>query len=173
MKKNLVLTGMMGVGKSTIGKKLAKKLKLKFVDIDQIIEIREKSTIREIFEKKGENYFRKIEKKITLEKLKENNLIIALGGGAFINTSVRRKIKDSCVSFWLDLKVEILLDRLKNVTKRPLLDKDQLEQSINKIYSERKKIYNESNFRIKCKSMNKDEIVYKIMKLYENSGNKI
>tara|TARA_Y100000992_G_C20923114_1_gene330806 strand:+ start:31 stop:525 length:495 start_codon:yes stop_codon:yes gene_type:complete len=164
---------MMGVGKSTIGKKLAKKLKLKFVDIDQIIEIREKSTIREIFEKKGENYFRKIEKKITLEKLKENNLIIALGGGAFINTSVRRKIKDSCVSFWLDLKVEILLDRLKNVTKRPLLDKDQLEQSINKIYSERKKIYNESNFRIKCKSMNKDEIVYKIMKLYENSGNKI
>ena len=164
---------MMGVGKSTIGKKLAKKLKLKFVDIDQIIEIREKSTIREIFEKKGENYFRKIEKKITLEKLKENNLIIALGGGAFINTSVRRKIKDSCVSFWLDLKVEILLDRLKNVTKRPLLDKDQLEQSINKIYSERKKIYNESNFRIKCKSMNKDEIIFKIMKLYENSGNKI
>ena len=173
MKKNLVLTGMMGVGKSTIGKKLAKKLKLKFIDIDQIIEVKEKCTIREIFEKKGENYFRKIEKKITLEKLKENNLIIALGGGAFINTSVRRKIKDSCVSFWLDLKVEILLDRLKNVTKRPLLDKDQLEQSINKIYSERKKIYNESNFRIKCKSMNKDEIVYKIMKLYENSGNKI
>ena len=173
MKKNLVLTGMMGVGKSTIGKKLAKKLKLKFIDIDQIIEIREKSTIREIFEKKGENYFRKIEKKITLEKLKENNLIIALGGGAFINASVRRKIKDSCISFWLDLKVEILLDRLKNVTKRPLLDKDQLEQSINKIYSERKKIYNESNFRIKCKSMNKGEIVYKIMKLYENSGNKI
>ena len=173
MKKNLVLTGMMGVGKSTIGKKLAKKLKLKFIDIDQIIEIKEKSTIREIFEKKGENYFRKIEKNITLEKLKENNLVIALGGGAFINSSLRKKIKESCISFWLDLKVEILLDRLKNVTKRPLLDKDQLEQTINKIYSERKKIYNESNFRIKCNSMNKDEIVYKIMKLYENSGNKI
>ena len=173
MKKNLVLTGMMGVGKSTIGKKLAKKLKLKFIDIDQIIELKEKSTIREIFEKKGENYFRKIEKNITLEKLKENNLVIALGGGAFINSSLRKKIKESCISFWLDLKVEILLDRLKNVTKRPLLDKDQLEQTINKIYSERKKIYNESNFRIKCNSMNKDEIVYKIMKLYENSGNKI
>ena len=173
MKKNLVLTGMMGVGKSTIGKKLGKKLRLKFIDIDQIIEIKEKSTIREIFEKKGENYFRKIEKNITLEKLKENNLVIALGGGAFINSSLRKKIKESCISFWLDLKVEILLDRLKNVTKRPLLDKDQLEQTINKIYSERKKIYNESNFRIKCNSMNKDEIVYKIMKLYENSGNKI
>ena len=173
MKKNLVLTGMMGVGKSTIGKKLAKKLKRKFVDIDKIIEIKEKNTIKEIFENKGENYFRKIEKKITLEELKKNNLVMALGGGAFINTSIRRKIKSSCLSFWLDLTVESLLTRLKNVKKRPLLDQDKLEQSINKIYSERKKIYNESNFRIKCNSMDKDEIVYKIIELYESSRNKI
>ncbi len=173
MKKNLVLTGMMGVGKSTIGKKLAKKLKLKFIDIDHLIETREKSTIKEIFENKSENYFRKVEKKIIVEELKKNNLVIALGGGAFINASLRRKIKDTCISFWLDLKVDILLKRLKNTTKRPLLDKDQLEKSVNKIYSERKKIYNESNFRIKCNSMNKNEIVDKIIKLYENSGNKI
>ena len=164
---------MMGVGKSTIGEKLAKKLKRKFVDIDKIIEIKEKNTIKEIFENKGENYFRKIEKKITLEELKKNNLVMALGGGAFINTSIRRKIKSSCLSFWLDLTVESLLTRLKNVKKRPLLDQDKLEQSINKIYSERKKIYNESNFRIKCNSMDKDEIIYKIIELYENSGNKI
>ena len=164
---------MMGVGKSTIGKKLAEKLKRKFVDIDKIIEIKEKNTIKEIFENKGEYYFRKIEKKITLEELENNNLIIALGGGAFINTSIRRKIKSSCLSFWLDLKVESLLIRLKNVKKRPLLDQDKLEQSINKIYSERKKIYNESNFRIKCNSMDKDEIVYKIIELYESSRNKI
>ena len=173
MKKNLVLTGMMGVGKSTVGKKLAKKLKLKFIDIDHLIETREKSTIKEIFEDKSENYFRKVEKKIIVEELKKNNLVIALGGGAFINASLRRKIKDTCISFWLDLKVDILLKRLKNTTKRPLLDKDQLEKSVNKIYSERKKIYNESNFRIKCNSMNKNEIVDKIIKLYENSGNKI
>ena len=163
----------MGVGKSTIGGKLAKKLKRKFVDIDKIIEIKEKNTIKEIFENKGENYFRKIEKKITLEELKKNNLVMALGGGAFINTAIRREVKSSCVSFWLDLKVESLLSRLKNVKKRPLLDQDKLEQSINKIYSERKKIYNESNFRIKCNSIDKDEIVYKIIKLYESSRNKI
>ena len=71
MKKNLVLTGMMGVGKSTIGKKLAKKLRLKFIDIDKIIEKKENKTIKEIFEKKSENYFRKIEKKTTLEMLKK------------------------------------------------------------------------------------------------------
>ena len=173
MKKNLVLTGMMGVGKSTIGKKLAKKLKRKFIDTDKIIEIKEKKTIKEIFENKGENYFRKIEKKITLEELKKDNLVMALGGGAFINTSIRKEIKSSCLSFWLDLKVESLLNRLKNVKKRPLLDENRLDQSINKIYSERKKIYNESNFRIKCNSMNRDEIIYKIIKLYESSRNKI
>ena len=164
---------MMGVGKSTIGKKLAKNLQRRFVDIDKIIEIKEKKTIKEIFENEGEHYFRKIEKKITLEELKKNNLIIALGGGAFINTSIRREIKSSCLSFWLDLKVESLLIRLKNIKKRPLLDEDKLKQSINKIYSERKKIYNESNFRIKCNAMDKDEIVYKIIKLYESSRNKI
>ena len=164
---------MMGVGKSTIGRKLAKKLKRKFIDIDKIIEIKEKNTIKEIFENKGEHYFRKVEKKITIEELKKNNLIIALGGGAFINTSIRREIKSSCLSFWLDLKAESLLIRLKNVKKRPLLDQDKLEKSINKIYSERKKIYNESNFRIKCNSMDKNKIVYKIIELYENSRNKI
>ena len=163
----------MGVGKSTIGKQLAKRLERKFVDIDKIIQIKENNTIKEIFENRGENYFRKIEKKIALEELKKNNLIIALGGGAFINTSIRREIKISCLSFWLDLKVESLLIRLKNIKKRPLLDEDKLKQSINKIYSERKKIYNESNFRIKCNSMNKNEIVEKIIKLYENPGNKI
>ena len=173
MKKNLVLTGMMGVGKSTIGKKLAKKLKLKFIDTDQIIEVKEKSTIKEIFENNTENYFRKVEKKITLEVLKKNNLVIALGGGAFMDALIRKKIKDTSISFWLDLKEEALLIRLKNVTKRPLLDQNQLEKSINKIYSERKKIYNESDYRIKCNSMNKNEIVYKIIKLYEHSRNKI
>ena len=164
---------MMGVGKSTIGKKLAKRLKRKFVDIDKIIEIKEKKTIKEIFENEGEHYFRKIEKKITLEKLKKRNLVVALGGGAFIDEFIRKEIKSSCLSFWLDLKVESLLSRLKNVKKRPLLDEDKLKQSINKIYSERKKIYNESNFRIKCNSMDKDEIVYKIIELYESSRNKI
>ena len=165
MKKNLVLTGMMGVGKSTIGKILAKKLNLDFVDIDKIIESSENNKIKNIFENKGENYFRKIEKKITLQELKKNNLVVALGGGAFIDKTIRREIKNSCLSFWLDLNVSSLIKRVKNSKKRPLLDQDKLGQSINEIYSERKKIYNEANFRIKCGSMNKDEIIHKIIKL--------
>ena len=173
MKKNLLLTGMMGVGKSTLGKKLAKKLKLKFIDIDQIIEKKEKKTIKEIFEEKGEGYFRKIEKKISLEELRKCNSVIALGGGAFMDSSIRKEAKNLSISFWLDLRVESLLTRLKNIKKRPLLNQDKLEESINKIYSERKKIYNESNFKIKCNLMNASQIVNKIIKLYENSENKI
>ena len=161
----------MGVGKSTVGKKLAKKLGLKFVDVDQLIEKKEKVRIKDIFENKGENYFRKIEKQITLDVLKSKNLLIALGGGAFLNSSIRKEIKNSCVSFWLDLNLKILSTRLKNVRKRPLLNKDDLEGSINRIYSERKKIYNESDYRIKIKSTKVNEAINKIIKLYENRPN--
>ena len=162
---------MMGVGKSTIGKKVAKKLKIKFVDIDTIIEKSEKSTIHQIFIDRGENYFRKVEKIITLEVIKKNNLVIALGGGAFINSSIRKAVVNSTISVWLDLSTKFLLKRLKNITKRPLLDQNNLEESINKIYSERKNIYSHSKFKIICDSLEKDQIVEKIIKLYENSRN--
>ena len=171
MKKNLVLTGMMGVGKSTIGKKLAQKLKLKFIDIDLIIEKKEKRTIGEIFKDKGENYFRKIEKKTTLNILKKDGLVVSLGGGGFINSSIKKEVLSSSVSFWLDLDIKSLLPRLRNIKKRPLLNQENLEKNVNKIYLNRKKIYNEANFRIKCNAKNISEIVEKIIKLYENSKN--
>ena len=164
---------MIGVGKSTVGKKLAKKLKLKFIDIDEIIEKKEKRTIKEIFKDEGEGYFRKIENKISLEELKKSNAVIALGGGAFMDSSIRKEAKNLSISFWLDLGLESLLIRLKNVKKRPLLNQDRLEESVNKIYSERKKIYNKSDFKIKCNLMNAGQIVSKIIKLYESSENKI
>ena len=158
----------MGVGKSTIGKLLAKKLKLKFVDIDRNIEIKEQNTIKEIFKKKGEYYFRKIEETVSLQEIKKDNLVIALGGGAFINPLIRKVVKNSSTSIWLDLDLTTLISRLKNAKKRPLLNNGELEKTINKIYSQRKKIYNESDFKIKCDSMSTEEIVNSIIKLYEN-----
>ena len=173
MKKNLVLTGMMGVGKSTIAKKLSKKLDLKFVDTDKIIEEKEKLKIKEIFKNKGENYFRKIERTITLDILKKKNLVIALGGGAFINKLIRREVNNSSISFWLDLSVKSILPRIKDLEKRPLLDHNNVEETMNKIYLNRKKFYNESHFRIKCNSIDIKLIVNKIATLYEDAASKI
>ena len=173
MKKNLVLTGMMGVGKSTIGKRLAKKLRLKFIDLDKIIEKKEKNSIKDIFDINGEDYFRKIEKKIALQELKKLNSVIALGGGAFMNKDIRKEVEVSAISFWLDLNTKVLYNRLKNSKKRPLLNKGNLPQAVNKIYLERKKFYNQSNYRIKCNSLSANEIILKIIRLYESPRNKI
>ena len=120
MSKNLVLTGMMGVGKSTIGKSLAKKLSFSFIDVDKIIEHEEDSSINFIFKNKSENYFRLLENKITLRELKKTDAVIALGGGAFLNNSVRKKVKELCISFWLDVNTNLLIKRLNKSKKRPL-----------------------------------------------------
>ena len=88
-----------------------------------------------------------------------------------MNFLIRKEVKNSSISFWLDLSLKSILPRLKITKKRPLLDKDNLEDSINKIYSQRKKIYKESDFKIKCDSMKIQEIVNKIIKLYEDSRN--
>ena len=171
MKKNLVLTGMMGVGKSTVGKNLAQKLSYNFVDIDRTIETREGSTINLIFKNKSESYFRKLENEISLEKLKKKNTVISLGGGAFLNKSIRREVKNTSVSFWLDVDVAELIKRLKKTKKRPLLYNKNLNVTVNKIYLERKKTYSEADYRIKCKFLGPDKIVDKILKLYEKSRN--
>ena len=167
MKKSLVLTGMMGVGKSTVGKNLAQKLSYNFVDIDRTIESREGSTINLIFKNKSESYFRKLENEISLEKLKKKNTVISLGGGAFLNKSIRREVKNTSVSFWLDVDVSELIKRLKKTKKRPLLYNKNLNVTVNKIYLERKKTYSEADFRIKCNFLGPDKIVDKILKLYD------
>ena len=173
MNKSLVLTGMMGVGKSTIGKSLAEKLSYSFIDIDRIIEEEEGCSINIIFKNKNENYFRKLENAISLRELKRVKSVISLGGGAFLNKAIRQAVKNSSVSFWLDVDINILTKRLNKTKKRPLLLRKNLKETINKIYLERKKTYSEADYRIKCNSLNKDNVVNKILKLYENSGNKI
>ena len=173
MEKNLTLTGMMGVGKSTIGKNLAKKLKCNFVDVDKLIENNEGMSINLIFKKKSESYFRKIESEIALSVLKKTNSVIALGGGAFLNNSIRRSIKKLSVSFWLDVPIDLLINRLKRTKKRPLLNNKNINETVKKIYFERKKIYSQADFKIKCNSLKTEEIVDKILKLYEKSGNQI
>ena len=167
LNKNIVLIGMMGSGKSSIGKILSKKLKLTFVDIDQKIEEFEGLQILEIFKKKGENYFRKIEEKISLKFLSSENSVISLGGGGFINASIRKMCKKNCLSFWLDWKNETIIKRIYKSKKRPLAMKLTKGQ-INDLIKERSKFYSLADQRINCDKLDKVEIINKILDIHEN-----
>ena len=162
---------MMGVGKSSIGKILAKNLNYNFVDVDKLIEKKEGTTINLIFKNKGEKYFRKIENDISLIELKKANSVISLGGGAFLNNTIRKTTKKFSISFWLDVSIDELIKRLKKSNKRPLLFKKNISETVKKIYFERKKIYNEANYRIKCNSLKAEDIAKKVLSIYEKPGN--
>ena len=168
LKKNLILTGMMGVGKSTIGNSLSERLNMKFIDVDKVIEKQEGVSIKNIFENKGEKYFRDVEKTISLELLKKNNSVIALGGGAFMDENIRNSVLKFSVSFWLDIDLKSLQQRLSNFEKRPLLSNDNLEKTLKDIYLARKNIYSLADFRIDCNKSKKPLIVEKIAKIYEH-----
>ena len=167
MKKNLILVGMMGVGKTTLGKIVAKKNGFEFIDTDLNIEKKNSMTIKEIFEQKGEKFFRAEEEKEVLKSLKRENCIIALGGGAFLNDKIRDDILKSAISIWLDTDIKTLEKRVKWNEKRPLLKKNNSYKMIKKIYLERKKIYKLANYKIKCDKMNKSDLMKKIILLYE------
>ena len=119
-KENIVFLGMMGSGKTSIGSMVSKKLKLDFFDIDQNIERETNMTISKIFETQGEKKFREIEEKITLKLLKKKNVVISLGGGAFLNNNIRKTVLNDHFSFWLQLNSKELIRRIKKNIKRPV-----------------------------------------------------
>ena len=169
MKKNLALTGMMGVGKSTIGKILSKRLLMSFSDIDKMIEDELKMSVKEIFDKSGESFFRKYEEKITLQEVKKQNTVISLGGGAFINSKIRNEILLNAKSFWLDVDLDVIEARLIASKKRPLLKDHASKKNLEKIYDERKEIYATADHKVDCNGLDIKLIIDKIIKIYENN----
>ena len=169
MNKNLILAGMMGVGKSTLGKALSLQLKMNFIDTDVEIEKSESETINSLFENKGEDYFRKVEKKICLNSIKKSNSIIAVGGGAFVSDEIRILALKECICFWLDLDLKILKDRLRISKKRPLLRMGNINERIDDIYDQRKNSYNLANYKISCNNKDKDKIIKEIVQIYEKN----
>ena len=167
MKKNLILLGMMAVGKTTIGKIVAKKQNLTFLDTDKLIEKKNLMTISEIFKKKGEKFFRTEEEKEVLKFLNKNNYVIALGGGSFMNKTIRNHVLKKCISIWLFAPIEVLNSRIKKNFKRPLLGKEDNQQMLEKIYKERKNIYKLANHKINCGTLNKEHIAKKVIEIYE------
>ena len=166
LNKNLVFLGMMGSGKSSIGSLVSKKLNLPFVDVDSLIIENTGMSISEIFEKKGEDYFRNLEEKITLRCLKKIKNVVSLGGGGFINTKIRKEILTNHFSFWLSWDDSILIRRIKGSKQRPLVFKST-DQEIRTIIKDRSRIYSNAQFKINCNKLTKTEIVKKIIKIYE------
>tara|TARA_Y100000591_G_C21205691_1_gene393056 strand:- start:73 stop:501 length:429 start_codon:yes stop_codon:yes gene_type:complete len=142
---------------------------MNFFDIDSILEKDEKMSIKRIFDTKGEEYFRNIEKETCLRVLNESNSVVALGGGAFIENEVRDKILKSCFSCWLFLDIKNLVKRISGSTKRPLLNNKNLEKTLKNIYDERKKFYQKADLKIECKNKDKFEITNEIIKFYEKN----
>ena len=166
LNKNLVFLGMMGSGKSSIGYLVSKKLDLPFIDIDILIAESVGMSISEIFKTKGEDYFRNLEEKITLKSLKNIRNVVSLGGGGFINDKIRKETLTNHFSFWLNWDESISIKRIKNSKKRPLAFKST-EKEIRGIIKSRSKIYTKAQYKINCNKLTKNEIVKKIIKIYE------
>ena len=139
--RSIVLVGMMGAGKTSVGKRLALKLGLPFVDADAEIEAGAQLTIPEIFERFGETYFRDGERKVIARLLSSGPQVLAAGGGAFMNKTTRDNIAARAVSIWLKPDIEVLLARVRKKSNRPLLQTADPEQTLRRLLDERSPTY--------------------------------
>ena len=167
-KENIVFLGMMGSGKTSIGSIVSRRLNLNFFDIDQAIENFEKMKIAKIFQSKGERFFRDIEKKITMDILRNKKGVIALGGGALMNKVVKKEVLENHLSFWLNWDNDTLINRIKNSKKRPLAINSSKNKLI-EIIKKRSLIYSKALYKIDCENLTKQEIAKKIIKIYETN----
>ena len=162
IKKNIVFLGHMGSGKSTIARGLSKKLGLKFYDTDEEIENEKGIKIEKIFDESGEKVFREVEKKITLKLLDKENSIIALGGGGFEDSKIRKLILKECISVWLKCDLNILEKRCKISKKRPLLKNKDIKLEFIRLDKIRKNNYSKAKFTIDVSKKNRHQIIREI-----------
>lgn len=157
--KSIVFVGMMGAGKSTIGRRVAFKLGIDFIDTDLEIENAAQLSISEIFAHYGEQHFRDIEKKIIMRLLSEKKGVISVGGGAFMDESLRNYIHQYGVSVWLRADLETLMKRVDNQGHRPLLSQDDPRKVMEKLIAVRYPIYEKSDIIIQNNDISPDKTV--------------
>lgn len=161
--KTIVLIGMMGSGKTTIGKLIGEKLTLRSIDIDVIIEQNEKRTVSEIFQNEGEKYFRNIERETIKKNFTNKDLIISLGGGAFEDQLTQELLLKNSTVIYLKTSPNVILERIKNNTNRPLLKNQMTVEKIQSIILQRQKNYELANITILTDNKNTDKIVEEIL----------
>lgn len=165
VKKSIVLVGLMGVGKTTVGRRLAKRLRLPFVDSDDEIETAAGLTVPEIFARLGEAQFRDGERRVIARLIHGPPQVIATGGGAFMHPETRAAILEHCVAIWLDGEIELVAERAARSGQRPLLDKADPVGSLRKLAAIRNPIYAEAHLRVVSDRRRHEETVEEIVTL--------
>lgn len=146
IEKTIVLVGLMGAGKTSIGRRLAKDLNLEFRDSDQEIEKKVGCSVAEIFEGFGEDYFRQVERETILDLLKNfPPHVLATGGGAFMDAKTRELIKEQGLSVWLRATLDVLIDRVSRNDNRPLLKRGNPREILEKLIAVRYPVYAEAD----------------------------
>jgi shikimate kinase len=160
--KNIILVGFMGTGKTAAGKALAERLGMRFVDMDDIIESREEMKISEIFEKKGEPYFRHAEKMVARDIAIQSGLVVAAGGGAVIDEDNVRNFKANGIMFCLVATPDKILERTRGHVHRPLLNVSDPKKKISELLAKRAQFYSRADYRIDTTDLSVNEVVDKI-----------
>ncbi len=167
----IVLVGLMGSGKSTIGRRLAQRLGMRFVDADDEIERAAGMTISDIFERFGEAHFRDGERRVIARLLAGKPLILATGGGAFMNDETRALIKDGSLSIWLDADIPTLVERVARRSHRPLLKGRDAGEVLRDLAAVRNPVYAEAHLRVSSASSPHDHTVRAILEALSQCSN--
>ncbi|RYE50413.1 MAG: shikimate kinase [Rhizobiaceae bacterium] len=162
-KRNLVLVGLMGAGKSAIGKLVASELSIPFIDSDHEIERVSRMTIPELFEKYGEPEFRKLENRVIKRLLRSGPRVLSTGGGAFMNGDTRASIKSAGLSLWLDADLETLWERVIKRDNRPLLKTENPKQTLDNLMTARYPTYALSDLAVKSRDVKKDIVAAEVI----------
>jgi len=169
--RSIVLVGMMGAGKSTIGRRMAARLRLPFTDADNEIETAAGMSIPDIFETHGEPYFRDGEARVIARILDGGPIVLATGGGAFLREETRNRIRARAISIWLKADSDIIMRRVRRRADRPLLQTPDPVATINRLLSERDPVYRYADLTIASRDVPHDRIVDECLEaLYAHLG---
>lgn len=161
--RNLVLVGLMGAGKSAIGRLAAQAMGVPFVDSDHEIERVSRMSIPELFAAYGEPEFRALERRVIKRLLKSGPRVVSTGGGAFMNEATRKAIKAGSLSLWLSADLETLWERVQKRDNRPLLKTENPKQTLKDLMDQRYPVYAEADCEVKSRDVKKDVIVGEVL----------
>lgn len=163
-KRAIVLVGLMGAGKSSVGRRLAEKLEIPFVDADHEIEVAAGKTIPEIFADHGEDYFREGERRVIMRLLENGRQVLATGGGAYMNSESRERIRDLGISIWLKADLDLLLKRVSKRSDRPLLKHDNPASVLKRLIDLRYPVYALADVLVESRDVQHGQMVNDVIR---------